>query len=91
MTKTAAIAAKDFSSMWLPDIRMSKPVEVEKVGADSPLEVIFDMKLCLILLLQAQSMKINPFPLSPTLSSNKVSVMIVCLFIVSEIGIQLFF
>uniref|UniRef100_A0A3Q3WYQ0 POU domain protein n=1 Tax=Mola mola TaxID=94237 RepID=A0A3Q3WYQ0_MOLML len=38
MTKTAAIAAKDFSSMWLPDIRMSKPVEVEKVGADSPLE-----------------------------------------------------
>ncbi|XP_028984794.1 POU domain, class 2, transcription factor 2 isoform X11 [Betta splendens] len=38
MTKTAAIAAKDFSSMWLPDIRMSKPVEVEKVGADSPLD-----------------------------------------------------
>uniref|UniRef100_A0A3Q3ABD8 POU domain protein n=1 Tax=Kryptolebias marmoratus TaxID=37003 RepID=A0A3Q3ABD8_KRYMA len=38
MIKTAAIAAKDFSSMWLPDIRMSKPVKVEKVGADSPLE-----------------------------------------------------
>ncbi|XP_044064852.1 POU domain, class 2, transcription factor 2 isoform X18 [Siniperca chuatsi] len=38
MTKTAAIAAKDFSSMWLPDIRMSKALEVEKVGADSPLE-----------------------------------------------------
>uniref|UniRef100_A0A3B4ZCZ7 POU domain protein n=1 Tax=Seriola lalandi dorsalis TaxID=1841481 RepID=A0A3B4ZCZ7_SERLL len=54
MTKTAAIASKDFSTMWLPDIRMSKPVEVEKVGADSPLEGT-----------------VNPFPLSPTLSSSK--------------------
>ncbi|TNN81701.1 POU domain, class 2, transcription factor 2 [Liparis tanakae] len=38
MTKTAAIAAKDFFSMWLPDIRMSKAVEVEKIGSDSPLD-----------------------------------------------------
>ncbi|KAF3839283.1 hypothetical protein F7725_018000, partial [Dissostichus mawsoni] len=38
MTKTAAMAAKDFFSMWLPDIRMSKPAEVEKVGANSPME-----------------------------------------------------
>uniref|UniRef100_A0A673CPU0 Uncharacterized protein n=1 Tax=Sphaeramia orbicularis TaxID=375764 RepID=A0A673CPU0_9TELE len=42
------------------NIRMSKPVEVEKVGADSPLESTGKM--------------INPFPLSPTLSSSKVSV-----------------
>ncbi|XP_078027810.1 POU domain, class 2, transcription factor 2 isoform X9 [Epinephelus lanceolatus] len=71
MTKTAAIAAKDFSSMWLPDIRMSKPVEVEKVGADSPLEGTDSERNGPESNHQAQSMKVNPFPLSPTLSSSK--------------------
>ncbi|XP_068180366.1 POU domain, class 2, transcription factor 2 isoform X8 [Antennarius striatus] len=71
MTKTAAIAAKDFSSMWLPDIRMSKAVEVEKAGADSPLEGTDSERNGPESNHQAQSMKINPFPLSPTLSSTK--------------------
>ncbi|XP_050932005.1 POU domain, class 2, transcription factor 2 isoform X3 [Lates calcarifer] len=71
MTKTAAIASKDFSSMWLPDIRMSKPVEVEKVGADSPLEGTDSERNGPESNHQAQSMKVNPFPLSPTLSSSK--------------------
>uniref|UniRef100_A0A3B4UQ92 POU domain protein n=1 Tax=Seriola dumerili TaxID=41447 RepID=A0A3B4UQ92_SERDU len=70
MTKTAAIASKDFSSMWLPDIRMSKPVEVEKVGADSPLEGTGKIHVCFFSSM-IQSMKVNPFPLSPTLSSSK--------------------
>ncbi|XP_030250518.1 POU domain, class 2, transcription factor 2 isoform X3 [Sparus aurata] len=70
MTKTAAIAAKDFSSMWLPDIRMSKPVEVEKVGADSPLEGTDSERNGPESNHQAQSMKVNPFPLSPALSSK---------------------
>ncbi|XP_071325914.1 POU domain, class 2, transcription factor 2 isoform X2 [Trachinotus anak] len=69
MTKTAAIASKDFSSMWLPDIRMSKPVEVEKVGADSPLEGTDSERNGPES--NHQSMKVNPFPLSPTLSSSK--------------------
>ncbi|XP_072536630.1 POU domain, class 2, transcription factor 2 isoform X2 [Salminus brasiliensis] len=38
MTKTAPIAAMDYSHLWLPDIRMSKPVEVENPAADSPME-----------------------------------------------------
>ncbi|XP_049336680.1 POU domain, class 2, transcription factor 2 isoform X2 [Astyanax mexicanus] len=39
MTKTAHIAAMDYSHLWLPDIRMSKPVEVENpAAADSPME-----------------------------------------------------
>ncbi|XP_066539543.1 POU class 2 homeobox 2a isoform X3 [Hoplias malabaricus] len=38
MTKTAPIAAMDFSHLWLPDIRMSKPIEVENPAADSPME-----------------------------------------------------
>ncbi|XP_029928907.1 POU domain, class 2, transcription factor 2 isoform X2 [Myripristis murdjan] len=71
MTKTAAIAAKDFSSMWLPDIRMSKPVEVEKLGADSPLESTDSERNGPESNHQAQSMKVNPFTLSPTLSSSK--------------------
>ncbi|XP_032374547.1 POU domain, class 2, transcription factor 2 isoform X7 [Etheostoma spectabile] len=71
MTKTAAIAAKDFFSMWLPDIRMSKPVEVEKVGAESPMEGTDSERNGPESNHQAQSMKVNPFPLSPTLSSSK--------------------
>ncbi|XP_067365582.1 POU class 2 homeobox 2a isoform X8 [Channa argus] len=71
MTKTAALAAKDFSSMWLPDIRMSKPAEVEKVGADSPLDCTDSERNGPESNHQAQSMKVNPFTLSPTLSSNK--------------------
>uniref|UniRef100_A0A671WBI9 POU domain protein n=1 Tax=Sparus aurata TaxID=8175 RepID=A0A671WBI9_SPAAU len=55
------------SVFLLTDIRMSKPVEVEKVGADSPLEGTG--KMCLLDTC-AQSMKVNPFPLSPALSSK---------------------
>ncbi|KAF7227026.1 POU domain, class 2, transcription factor 2 isoform X3 [Nothobranchius furzeri] len=69
MTKTAAIAAKDFSSMWLPDIRMSKLVEVEKVGADSPLEATESERNGPES--NHQSLKISPFPLSPNLNSSK--------------------
>ncbi|XP_060905213.1 POU class 2 homeobox 2a isoform X2 [Labrus mixtus] len=72
MTKTAAIAAKDFSSMWLPDIRMSKPGEVEKVGADSPLEGTDSERNGPESNHQAQSMKVNPFSLSPNLSKHKM-------------------
>ncbi|KAM7421151.1 hypothetical protein PAMA_015351 [Pampus argenteus] len=71
MTKTAAFAAKDYSSMWLPDIRMSKPVEVEKLGADSPLDSTDSERNGPESNHQAQSMKVNPFPLSPSLSSSK--------------------
>ncbi|XP_041844889.1 POU domain, class 2, transcription factor 2 isoform X2 [Melanotaenia boesemani] len=73
MTKTAAIAAKDFSSMWLPDIRMSKPVEAEKVGSDSPLEGTDSERNGPESNHQvyAQSMKVSPFPQSPNLSSSK--------------------
>ncbi|XP_037641007.1 POU domain, class 2, transcription factor 2 isoform X8 [Sebastes umbrosus] len=71
MTKTAAIAAKDFFSMWLPDIRMSKPVEVEKVGADSPLEGTDSERNGPESNHQAHSMKVNPFSLSQTLSHTK--------------------
>nr|XP_043890337.1 POU domain, class 2, transcription factor 2 isoform X3 [Solea senegalensis] len=69
MTKTAAIASKDFSSMWLPDIRMSKPVEVEKVGADSPMDGTDSERNGPES--NHQSMKVSPFPLSPNLSSSK--------------------
>ncbi|KAM8869300.1 POU domain, class 2, transcription factor 2 isoform 4-T4 [Spinachia spinachia] len=68
MTKTAA---KDFFSMWLPDIRMSKPVEIEKMGADSPMEGTDSERNGPESNHQAQSMKVNPFSLSPSLSSNK--------------------
>uniref|UniRef100_UPI003AABCED1 POU domain, class 2, transcription factor 2 n=1 Tax=Centroberyx gerrardi TaxID=166262 RepID=UPI003AABCED1 len=53
------------------DIRMSKPVEVEKLGADSPLESTDSERNGPESNHQAQSMKVNPFPLSPTLSSSK--------------------
>ncbi|XP_070823450.1 POU domain, class 2, transcription factor 2 isoform X3 [Chaetodon trifascialis] len=53
------------------DIRMSKPVEVEKAGADSPLEGTDSERNGPESNHQAQSMKVNPFPLSPTLSSSK--------------------
>ncbi|KAM6935250.1 POU domain, class 2, transcription factor 2 [Lycodopsis pacificus] len=53
------------------DIRMSKAVEVEKIGADSPLEGTDSERNGPESNHQAQSMKVNPFPLSPTLSSNK--------------------
>ncbi|XP_032374540.1 POU domain, class 2, transcription factor 2 isoform X1 [Etheostoma spectabile] len=53
------------------DIRMSKPVEVEKVGAESPMEGTDSERNGPESNHQAQSMKVNPFPLSPTLSSSK--------------------
>ncbi|XP_055019394.1 POU domain, class 2, transcription factor 2 isoform X8 [Boleophthalmus pectinirostris] len=53
------------------DIRMSKPVEVEKMGADSPLESTDSERNGPESNHQAQSMKVNPFPLSPPLSSSK--------------------
>ncbi|XP_051261997.1 POU domain, class 2, transcription factor 2 isoform X5 [Dicentrarchus labrax] len=53
------------------DIRMSKPVEVEKVGADSPLEGTDSERNGPESNHQAHSMKVHPFPLSPTLSSSK--------------------
>ncbi|XP_042278846.1 POU domain, class 2, transcription factor 2 isoform X1 [Thunnus albacares] len=53
------------------DIRMSKPVEVEKLGADSPLDSTDSERNGPESNHQAQSMKVNPFPLSPTLSSSK--------------------
>ncbi|XP_068998501.1 POU domain, class 2, transcription factor 2 isoform X2 [Embiotoca jacksoni] len=53
------------------DIRMSKPGEVEKVGADSPLEGTDSERNGPESNHQAQSMKVSPFPLSPNLSSSK--------------------
>ncbi|XP_051261995.1 POU domain, class 2, transcription factor 2 isoform X3 [Dicentrarchus labrax] len=58
------------ASRW-KDIRMSKPVEVEKVGADSPLEGTDSERNGPESNHQAHSMKVHPFPLSPTLSSSK--------------------
>ncbi|XP_064154388.1 POU class 2 homeobox 2a isoform X4 [Anguilla rostrata] len=53
------------------DIRMSKPVEVEKPGADSPMESTDSERNGPESNHQAQPMKISPFSLSPTLSSAK--------------------
>uniref|UniRef100_A0A3P9LPS6 POU domain protein n=2 Tax=Oryzias latipes TaxID=8090 RepID=A0A3P9LPS6_ORYLA len=53
------------------DIMMSKPVEVEKVGADSPMEGADSERNGSELNHQAQSMKVGSFPLSPNLSSSK--------------------
>ncbi|XP_074509305.1 POU domain, class 2, transcription factor 2 isoform X3 [Sebastes fasciatus] len=53
------------------DIRMSKPVEVEKVGADSPLEGTDSERNGPESNHQAHSMKVNPFSLSQTLSHTK--------------------
>nr|XP_015805773.2 POU domain, class 2, transcription factor 2 isoform X2 [Nothobranchius furzeri] len=51
------------------DIRMSKLVEVEKVGADSPLEATESERNGPES--NHQSLKISPFPLSPNLNSSK--------------------
>ncbi|XP_035018511.1 POU domain, class 2, transcription factor 2 isoform X2 [Hippoglossus stenolepis] len=51
------------------DIRMSKPGEVEKAGADSPLEGTDSERNGPES--NHQSMKVSPFPLSPNLSSSK--------------------
>ncbi|XP_047455060.1 POU domain, class 2, transcription factor 2 isoform X7 [Mugil cephalus] len=53
------------------DIRMPKPAELEKVGADSPLEGTDSERNGPESNHQAQSMKVSPFPLSPNLSSSK--------------------
>ncbi|XP_069393310.1 POU domain, class 2, transcription factor 2 isoform X3 [Paralichthys olivaceus] len=51
------------------DIRMSKPGELEKAGADSPLEGTDSERNGPES--NHQSMKVSPFPLSPSLSSSK--------------------
>ncbi|XP_038838567.1 POU domain, class 2, transcription factor 2-like [Salvelinus namaycush] len=61
----------DFCNMWVPEIRMSKPVEVENTGADSPMESTDSERNGPDSNHQLQQMKISPFHLSPTLSSNK--------------------
>ncbi|XP_039474939.1 POU domain, class 2, transcription factor 2 isoform X3 [Oreochromis aureus] len=53
------------------DIRMSKPGEAEKVGADSPLEGTDSERNGPESNHQTHSMKACPFPLSPNLSSTK--------------------
>ncbi|KAI9515326.1 hypothetical protein NQZ68_026058 [Dissostichus eleginoides] len=50
---------------------MSKPAEVEKVGANSPMEGADSERNGPESNHQAQSMKVNPYSLSQTLSSNK--------------------
>ncbi|XP_061633042.1 POU class 2 homeobox 2a isoform X2 [Phyllopteryx taeniolatus] len=75
MTEAAAAITKSkdlfFSNMWLPDIRMSRPAELEKLAADSPLESKDSELNGSDSNHQAQSMKVNPFSLSPSLSSSK--------------------
>ncbi|XP_015226338.1 PREDICTED: POU domain, class 2, transcription factor 2 isoform X6 [Cyprinodon variegatus] len=53
------------------DIRMSKPAEVEKVGADSPMEGTESERNGPESNHQVQAMKVSPFPLSPNLNSSK--------------------
>ncbi|XP_029592579.1 POU domain, class 2, transcription factor 2 isoform X5 [Salmo trutta] len=53
------------------EIRMSKPVEVENTVADSPMESTDSERNGPDSNHQLQQMKISPFHLSPTLSSNK--------------------
>ncbi|KAM6968184.1 POU domain, class 2, transcription factor 2 isoform 2-T2 [Aplochiton taeniatus] len=53
------------------DVRMSKPVEVEKLGADSPMEGTDSERNGPESNHQVQPMKINLFPLSPSLGSSK--------------------
>ncbi|XP_032413424.1 POU domain, class 2, transcription factor 2 isoform X1 [Xiphophorus hellerii] len=53
------------------DIRMSKPAEVEKVGADSPLEGTESERNGPESNHQVQAMKVSPFSLSPNLNSSK--------------------
>ncbi|XP_057196825.1 POU domain, class 2, transcription factor 2 isoform X2 [Triplophysa rosa] len=69
MTKTGPVASMDYSHMWLPDIRMSKPVEVENPAADSPMESTDSERNGSDSNNQVRSMKINPFSLSPTLGN----------------------
>ncbi|XP_057689921.1 POU class 2 homeobox 2a isoform X2 [Corythoichthys intestinalis] len=72
--QAAAIAkSKDlfFSTMWLSDIRMSRPAEFEKLGADSPLDSTDSERNGSESNHQAQSVKVNPFSLSPSLSNSK--------------------
>ncbi|XP_028837051.1 POU domain, class 2, transcription factor 2 isoform X3 [Denticeps clupeoides] len=71
MTKTGGIGAMDYSHLWLPDIRMSKPVEAENSGADSPADSAESERNGPEIHHQFQPMKINPFSLSPTLSNSK--------------------
>uniref|UniRef100_A0A674MRM6 POU domain protein n=1 Tax=Takifugu rubripes TaxID=31033 RepID=A0A674MRM6_TAKRU len=78
MTKTAAIAAQDFSSMWLSDIRMSKSAEMEKTGANSPLEGADSERNGPESNHQVQAMKLSPFPLSPNLNSSNKNKMEEC-------------
>ncbi|XP_048882422.1 POU domain, class 2, transcription factor 2 isoform X4 [Brienomyrus brachyistius] len=59
------------SNVWLQDIRMSKPVEIEKQGADSPMESTDSERNGPDTNHQVQPMKISPFSLSPTLNSTK--------------------
>ncbi|XP_052474779.1 POU domain, class 2, transcription factor 2 isoform X8 [Carassius gibelio] len=70
MTKNGPVASMDYSHMWLPDIRMLKPVEVENPAADSPMESTDSERNGSDSNNQVQPMKINPFSLSPTLSSS---------------------
>ncbi|KAK5621179.1 hypothetical protein CRENBAI_012629 [Crenichthys baileyi] len=53
------------------DIRMSKSAEIEKVGADSPLEGTESERNGPESNHQVQAMKFSPFPLSPNLNSSK--------------------
>ncbi|XP_061803503.1 POU domain, class 2, transcription factor 2 [Nerophis lumbriciformis] len=53
------------------DARMSRPAEVDKLGADSPLDSTESERNGSESNHQAQSMKVNPFSLSPSLSSSK--------------------
>ncbi|XP_048882420.1 POU domain, class 2, transcription factor 2 isoform X2 [Brienomyrus brachyistius] len=55
----------------MADIRMSKPVEIEKQGADSPMESTDSERNGPDTNHQVQPMKISPFSLSPTLNSTK--------------------
>ncbi|XP_019751711.1 POU domain, class 2, transcription factor 2 isoform X2 [Hippocampus comes] len=57
--------------MWLPEIRMPRPAELEKLGADSPLDSTESERNGSESNHQAQSMKVNPFSLSPSLSGGK--------------------
>ncbi|XP_037129112.1 POU domain, class 2, transcription factor 2 isoform X2 [Syngnathus acus] len=57
--------------MWLPDSRMPRPAELDKLGADSPLDSTDSERNGSDSNHQAQSIKVNPFSLSPSLSSIK--------------------
>ncbi|XP_076746200.1 POU domain, class 2, transcription factor 2 isoform X6 [Maylandia zebra] len=69
--KAARMAGMETFTDGSTDIRMSKPGEAEKVGADSPLEGTDSERNGPESNHQTQSMKACPFPLSPNLSSTK--------------------